>query len=138
MSEKEYYFSAKQISNGIILCLENASKLIEEAEILFNKKRYARTLSLAILSLEELGKIPMLVGAIHISKSDKKRIKNFHKGFKNHIAKREDTVIPFFAELFWNIKLGKSNEIEKFKSLESEVDKIPNEIKEFFLEEKKY
>ena len=115
MNEKEYYFSAEQISNGIVLCLENASKLIEEAEILFNKKRYARTLSLSILSLEELGKINILVEAIHIAKSDKDRIKNFFKEFKSHTVKIKESILPSAGELFFNITLrSKGNEIEKF------------------------
>lgn len=143
MNEKEYYFSTEQMSNGITLCLENASNLIEEAGILFNKKKYARTLSLAILSLEELGKIVLLTESVSFTKNRNDRIKEFFKDFRSHITKRKDSIIPLYVELY-NIGLSKGNEIEKiakravktYKSLMSTVDKLPTKIKNILLEEK--
>ena len=42
------------------LALQNSAELLEEAELLFQHKRFARTYTLAHLSSEELAKLPIL------------------------------------------------------------------------------
>jgi len=44
--------------------LDNARELVEEAELLLGKERYARAYALAHLACEEMAKIPMLVRAV--------------------------------------------------------------------------
>jgi AbiV family abortive infection protein len=55
--------SIDQIEQARFKILENARELIDEAELLLEKKRFARTYALAHLGCEELAKIPMLVRA---------------------------------------------------------------------------
>lgn len=48
--------SWERCKKGTLLCLENAEGLLEDAVILYDKKRYTYSSSLAIYSLEEIGK----------------------------------------------------------------------------------
>lgn len=45
---------ATEISNGAI---ENAKSLYEDAKLLYDNEKYARAISLAILSIEESGNV---------------------------------------------------------------------------------
>ena len=52
-----------QIEAARVKIRENAGELIEEAKLLFQHERYARSYCLAHLAIEELAKIPMIVTA---------------------------------------------------------------------------
>jgi len=52
-----------EIEEARVKILDNASELIEEAELLFSNGKYARAYSLAHLACEEMAKIPMIVRA---------------------------------------------------------------------------
>lgn len=55
--------SNTQIDHGRKKVLENVIELIEEAEILFDKNKFARAYTLAHLAFEELAKIPIIGAA---------------------------------------------------------------------------
>ena len=55
--------SITQIEEGCTKVLENARELIDDAELLLEKERFARAYFLAHLACEEMAKVPMLVGA---------------------------------------------------------------------------
>ncbi len=143
MNKNEYIFSLDMIAHGILLCIDNAEKLIEESEILLNKERFGRALSLAILSMEELGKVPMLATATSIKKGDNKSKSEFLSKFKNHIAKRENAFIPFWAEKFLELLNEEKEHKEKvkiFHGIEKENEKYPEqypkEFMDFYIEDK--
>jgi len=54
------YPNIKEIEEGRKKILENGLELIQEAELLFEHQRYARSYSLSHLATEELMKIQML------------------------------------------------------------------------------
>lgn len=47
--------SAHQLVKGMKICIKNAEKLIEGAEILYEKRNYRSASSLAVLSIEQIG-----------------------------------------------------------------------------------
>jgi len=53
---------------GAELCLENANRLLQDAFILFEDKRYITTSCLAIYSFEEIGKGKELLELVKLQK----------------------------------------------------------------------
>lgn len=87
------------VQMGIELSLENAKRLLEDAKLLFENKRYASAVSLGALSLEELGKAVLLLNELtqkrDISASAYKKI------FRSREAHIEKFKAPFkYAELY--------------------------------------
>jgi AbiV family abortive infection protein len=57
------YFGAlgpKQVAEGMNLALQNARRLLQDAQTLFENGRYPSAAALAILSIEEAGKLAVL------------------------------------------------------------------------------
>ena len=65
--------TVEMIHKGMNLIMGNATGLYEDALILFQNKRYARTISLTILCEEELGKLVILDNMILISHDNRDR-----------------------------------------------------------------
>jgi AbiV family abortive infection protein len=78
----------EQIAGGMHLSFKNAQELYEDALLLFKNERLGRTLSLLILALEELGRIPALVNAVLISRTDEHTWKKFWDGLRRHHLKQ--------------------------------------------------
>jgi AbiV family abortive infection protein len=85
------YLGIEELADGIelcmhacMLCIKNAKSLLNDAELLYNSKKYPRAFSLAVLSVEEMGKIPMLVRAACFEKDDNDKWKEFWKGWRHH------------------------------------------------------
>jgi AbiV family abortive infection protein len=74
----------EELAEGIKLCIENAKSLLNEAELLYSNGKLPRAFSLAVLSVEEMGKIPMLVRAACFEKDEKTRWSEFWKRWRNH------------------------------------------------------
>ena len=77
-----------QIVLGIYLSFRNSNELFEDAELLKRHKRYARALSLAILSLEELSKVILLIELLFNSKKDDLKWKKWWRAFTSHQFKQ--------------------------------------------------
>jgi len=84
--------SVEQVAEGIELCVENASDLLEEATLLYKNGRYARAFSLIVLAEEEMGKIPIIARAIWFKAGDKAERKKFWKRFRSHEEKYSDAL----------------------------------------------
>ena len=69
-------------------CWCNARDLYEEATILKEHKKYARSFFLCVLALEELAKIPIATNALYLSKTDLQAWKGFWKTFNSHSSKQ--------------------------------------------------
>jgi AbiV family abortive infection protein len=78
-----------EIARGIGLCLQNSLELIDDASLLFENGRYARSYALTLLSFEEMGKIPMFASASLFGK-DIQLWKKFWKRFRHHVTKRRN------------------------------------------------
>ena len=52
--------NSSQIAAGINSALLNSKRLVEDSILLFNEERYPSAVSLAILSIEEAGKVSIL------------------------------------------------------------------------------
>lgn len=73
-----------------LLIFDNAESLYRESILLNNNGFYARAYLLAYFSLEELGKIPIVVGAIgQIIQGNEVNWDRIRKRFRNHKAKVE-------------------------------------------------
>lgn len=67
---------------------ENANELLEDAELLYNHEKYARAHACAQFSIEEFGKLPMLLTvATQVSKGDKVNWKDLNTRLRDHKRK---------------------------------------------------
>lgn len=74
--------SAEKVAEGMNAAFRNAQELYDEAEILFKQGRFARAASLAVLSIEEVGKVFLL--PLLLTMTNKKHLKLIWKGYRNH------------------------------------------------------
>ena len=84
-----------QIAEGMNAAVENALRLLADAETLFATGRYPTAASLAILALEEAGKISML-RAIAVSATDAD-LKSAWKDYRSHARKNATWLLPNLA-----------------------------------------
>lgn len=75
----------EQIAEGMNLAKRNARRLYEDAKTLFDAGRYPTALSLAILSIEEAGKIQILRRMTTEASSD--QVKALWKEYRSHTKK---------------------------------------------------
>ena len=88
--------SAKQASAGMQIALQNAKRLIRDAELLLKKGRLPSAVGLAILAAEEAGKIRILY-QLAVSE-DTQQLKSAWGDYRNH--KKKNPVITFYYYLF--------------------------------------
>lgn len=80
------------IAKGINAANCNARRLVADAEILLAAQRYPTATALAILSIEESGKVPIL-RAISVE-TDEKLLKEAWTAYRNHKLKNRMWVLP--------------------------------------------
>ena len=78
----------EQVAVLMHFCFCNALDLYKEAELLKKNRKYARAFYLCVVALEELAKIPLVLNAIFIPKSEQKAWINFWKIFNSHTIKQ--------------------------------------------------
>lgn len=149
MNEK---IEISEIKRGIELSIQNSFELIEDAEILFEKKKYSRAYTLSQLALEELGKSIMLYDFYNKLQMDKRNeidFKLFRKNFRDHRMKTFESIVinllmkgdsksPEFKKIaldnFKDIQKNKQGYYDNLKnnslyvSLDNDVFKKPSEI----------
>jgi len=74
--------STSEITKGINAAIQNAIRLAEDAELLLGNKRYPSATSLAILSIEESGKVTILRG-LSVAKDGKENIEPIRRKMLN-------------------------------------------------------
>ncbi len=79
--------SVEQVREGLVECLENAAHLLGDAELLFENRRYARAMALAMTCIEEVGKIQVLRAMNRLTKKDQKARVRKWKQFRQHEPK---------------------------------------------------
>jgi len=78
--------SVEEIEKLSDYCLQNAGELIQEAGILLQHKRYARSYALSVVAMEEISKRELLWEAIWLG-DDKQKWRKFWEKFKSHRVK---------------------------------------------------
>ncbi|MCY8074906.1 AbiV family abortive infection protein [Bacillus haynesii] len=126
----------KEIEEIFFKIYENACELIEDAEILYNKERYARAYLCAHIAFEELGKLPMLyTAAIKVYNGIKVDWKNLNKRIRDHKRKISNSYGSIIS--FNNILKRYSDQIEKksqneyTSSMENNKSNFVETVKEF-------
>lgn len=74
--------SAEKVAEGVNAAFRNARELYEEADILFKQGRFARAAALAVLSIEEVGKVFLL--PLLLTTDDKQDLRLIWKRYRNH------------------------------------------------------
>src|SRR5882672_9456339 len=77
--------SAAEATQGINCAQKNALRLVEDAELLLGHKRYPSALALAILAIEEAGKVSIL-RAVVLARSDDEAKADW-KEYRSHTSK---------------------------------------------------
>jgi AbiV family abortive infection protein len=97
MRGKQYKnkLDAKSAAEGIQFAKENAKTLLNDAELLFENDRFERSVSLAILSIEESGK-PSIIRSILLT-DDGKELKKEWGNYRKHTAKNLSWIFPELA-----------------------------------------
>lgn len=84
-----------QAAEGIALARANAARLIADAELLIGNNRYASASALAILAIEELGKVQAI--KIIVLQSQPEKLKEAWRDYRNHRAKNVQWILPKLA-----------------------------------------
>ena len=121
---KEDYF------DGILKSLSNATDLFDDAEILYNQKRYPRAYTLYQIAIEELGKASLIYSFIlYKNYHDIGEQRNFKKEFLSH-KKKTSSSIGIDVLLAFHIpeKELKSKIMHQVYEQEKNIDNL-NELK---------
>lgn len=100
--------SVIQLTEGINKAIRNAHRLLFDAELLFDKSRFPSAVGLAILAIEEAGKVPIL-RELAVSKHPEE-IKAAWKAYRSHTKKN---AMWLFGDLF----ISGARALEDFRSL---------------------
>ncbi|MGI8391963.1 AbiV family abortive infection protein [Brucella anthropi] len=84
-----------QATEGIALARANAARLIADAELLTKNGRHASASALAILAIEELGKVQAI--KIIMLQSGAAELKEAWREYRNHRAKNVQWILPKLA-----------------------------------------
>lgn len=108
--------SAEEIAEGMNAALENAVRLRADAEVLLDGGRYASAAALAVLAVEEAGKVAVL-RQLATAATDKERAA-FWKQFRTHTAKNSQV---FFLDRV----AGGARTLEAFRPLFEPASELP-------------
>jgi len=84
--------TASQIAAGIEAAQANANRLVEDAKVLFEAKRFPSATALAILSTEERGRVSILKRLALVNAPA--HVKAVWKEYRSHRAKNSGWIIP--------------------------------------------
>jgi len=85
----------KQAAEGIALARSNATRLIADAQLLLDANRHPSAAALAILAIEELGKVQII--KMIVLHSEEAALKKSWKEYRSHRAKNVQWIIPTLA-----------------------------------------
>jgi AbiV family abortive infection protein len=105
-----------QIAQGINAATANAKRLLDDAVLLFEEKRFPLAASIAILSIEEAGKISIL-RALALAKDDR-AVNDCWRDYRSHTKKNVTWLLPQL------VSKG-ARKLDDFKSLFDETSDHP-------------
>lgn len=85
----------EQVVQGINAANQNARRLLEDASLLFEHKRFSTAASLAALSIEEAGKAPILRRLV-LAQSNRE-LRKCWREYRSHTQKNLNWIIPSIA-----------------------------------------
>jgi AbiV family abortive infection protein len=85
----------QKVADGMNAAIRNAKRLLEDAKLLLASQRYPTACALAVLSIEESGKLSQL-RTIALSRSDVE-LRNAWKGYRDHQTKNAAWIITELA-----------------------------------------
>jgi len=88
--------SVDQVTAGINAAIQNAKRLVEDASLLFEAGRFPSAASLAILSIEESGKVSILRSLALAKTNDD--IADAWRDYRSHTKKNVNWLLPQLAE----------------------------------------
>lgn len=123
--------SLQELVNGYCLSINNAIRLIDDAEILINNNRFVGAINYLILARQELAKSHLINNAIFIDENDKKKWKWFWMSFKNHIEKERILEYELHCPYYKNKEKfhERVNHLMKFREASIYIDFDPNNQK---------
>jgi AbiV family abortive infection protein len=86
------FMTTDQVAAGMTCAKQNAKRLAKDAQLLFDAERYPSALSLAVLSLEESGKL-IILREMATAKTEQE-ILELWKRYRRHTAKHTLTLMP--------------------------------------------
>ena len=84
--------TAEQIAAGMNAARENAKRLADDAELLLKANRFPSAASLAILSIEEAGKVTVL-RSLTVARDDEE-VKKCWRDYRSHTRKNVNWLLP--------------------------------------------
>lgn len=82
----------EQIAAGMNAAIKNAVRLTEDANLLLERERFSSAASLAILAIEEAGKVSIL-RMLAVSRKDKETVKRWRE-YRSHTKKNVAWLLP--------------------------------------------
>lgn len=96
--KRNYRSDLEFLESGFRACWQNATDLLSSAQMLLDANQVGISLSVSVLTMEEIGKMMYLDGLLFARSGDYKD-ENFKSGFRKHQWKlRFLDLFPFFAE----------------------------------------
>lgn len=96
MKEHLSVLSFDKLEKAYIMVYENAKELLEESNLLFKNKKYARSYSLAQIAHEELAKLPIIYKEATKSLDGEKHDWNdFYKRLRSHESKNKQNYAAY-------------------------------------------
>lgn len=110
MKERQYNqrLTPKKAAEGIKTIIDNARALFSDAQLLFDNNKYERATALAILAIEEAGKVS-IIRAILVENNQKELNKEW-KRFRSHAEKNWGLAFPDYVN-------AETNNIEEFRPI---------------------
>ncbi len=84
-----------QVAEGMNLALSNAKRLADDAKCLLDAERYPTAASLAILSIEEVGKCPILRGLL--TATSQAEVDLCWRDYRSHTSKNYFALMPDYV-----------------------------------------
>lgn len=123
-------FSIKEIEKIRIKFLDNARELLEEVDLLFENKKFARAYSLAHLACEELAKIIMISRVAYEVMRDKNiDWKRVNRRLRNHKEKIKDILA---LDFLYSSKTKNDEDVKNFYK-DIKMTKYYNDFKNYSL-----
>ena len=124
--------TVEEISKGLEACIDNASALVLDAEVLMQAGRPTRALTCLLVTGQELGKILYLQAMLTIGPNDADRWKQIWKAFYNHSSKASGGLLALLdpntsvsevgQSAYLNSMLGGTAEQERNRTLYVDFD----------------
>lgn len=92
--------SIGDVARAVGKCMDNGSAYCEEAVLLLNANHYRRAIALAILGIEEVGKIEILGSTLSLTDKDTVEWDKFWTEFTTHMPKQGRALFVLINERF--------------------------------------